>query len=404
MSNRKNSISSRSVFDYITIFVMILSFGTAYFYLYNAGITLLLLLVISVLYKIINWAPIKFNLFSIVYLILIPINIFLYGCDMNMIGDIIFLISCMLIFSSFNFDSFRHKYLNVVFILAFVSIVLEFFYLFGVIRPILVDVKYGLFGHYMYGYHVFGGGQWGMHNQLSGMFWEPGIYQMVLNLSLIINLDLFDKHVLVKYKKIKIATIFFAIIMTMSTTGYLVLGVVILGWLFKKSKISLGYMILISTAILLFLAVIKYSTVIAGKFSEDNASYVIRSNDVFSFFEIIREYPLFGAGVHSRTYMNIAAKYGMTGAQSAGILFQTAQFGLFWVAAFFFSCLIEFRKRRIMMKSLFYVTAVLFLGMGEPLAYAPLMLIYVLPFKKIIKHGKVVNNCNTNLQYGSAAS
>ena len=329
----------------------------------------------------INWAPIKFNLFSVVYLFLIPINIFLYSYDMNMIGDIVFLISCMLIFSSFNYDSFRHKYFNVVFILAFVSIAMELLYLFGVITPTLVGVKDGLYGHYMYGFHVFGGGLWGMYNQLSGVFWEPGIYQMVLNLSLLINLDLFDEHVQVKYKKTKLATLIIAIIMTMSTTGYLVLGVILLGWLFKRSKISLGYMILISTAILLFLAVIKYSAVISGKFSEDNASYVIRSNDAFSFLEIIREYPLFGAGVHSKTYMNIAAKYGMTGAQSAGILFQTAQFGLFWVAAFFFSCLIEFKKRKIMMKTLFYVTAVLFLGMGEPLAYAPLMLIYVLPFK-----------------------
>lgn len=381
MNNRKNSINSRSVLDYITIFIMILSFGTAYFYLYHAGITLILLLVISVIYKMINWAPIKFNLFSVVYLFLIPINIFLYSYDMNMIGDIIFLISCMLIFSSFNYDSFRHKYFNVVFILAFVSIAMELLYLFEVITPTLVGVKDGLFGHYMYGFHVFGGGLWGMYNQLSGVFWEPGIYQMVLNLSLLINLDLFDEHVQVKYKKTKLATLIIAIIMTMSTTGYLVLGVILLGWLFKRSKISLGYMILISTAIILFLAVIKYSAVISGKFSEDNASYVIRSNDAFSFLEIIREYPLFGAGVHSKTYMNIAAKYGMTGAQSAGILFQTAQFGLFWVAAFFFSCLIEFKKRKIMMKTLFYVTAVLFLGMGEPLAYAPLMLIYVLPFK-----------------------
>lgn len=378
-SNRRIAI------DYLAITTLILSFGTAYFYLYHAGVTLLGLLSISILYKLVYWHPVKFNTFTLVYLTLIPINIYLYGCDMNMVGDIIFLISSMLIFSSFEYERFRKEYFNVVFILALVSFIFEILYLTGYIIPTLYGGGVGLFGNYMYGYHVFGGGLYGTHNHLSGIFWEPGIYQMVLNLALIMNLDLYDKQVEIKHKTFKLFVLILAILLTMSTTGYLVFGIVVIGWLFKKTKLSLRYMIIFSLTLVVILAVIKYSTVVSGKFTEENASYVVRSNDAFAFLEIIREYPLFGAGVHSKTYTNIAAKYGMTGAQSAGILFQTAQFGLFWVVAFIISCYIEFKKRKIMMKTLFYMAAVFSLGMGEPLVYAPLMLIYVLPFKKQLK-------------------
>ena len=404
MRHRGKSLLYHSFIDYFVIVVVVLSFGTAYLYLYHAGITLLTLLVISVFYKLSNWSSIKFNIFAIVYLLLIPINIFLYGCDMNMIGNIIFLVSSLLIFSSFDYDSFRHKYFNIVIFISLISIFFEVLYILNIISPVLYGSESeGLFGHYIYGYHVFGGGLWGMNNQLYGIFWEPGIYQMVLNLALILNLDLYEKDVRIRFKTIKLCILIITILMTMSTTGYLVLGVVLLGWLFKKSKISLGYIVLISLAIIAFLVVIKYSTVISGKFTEENASYVARSNDLFAFLEIINKYPYWGAGVHSKTYMQIADQLGMTGSQSAGILFQTAQFGMFWILSFFISLISEYKKRRISMGTPFYLLAILFLGLGEPLVYAPLMLIYVLPFKKI-KHGKVINNSNSNIQYGGVTS
>ena len=167
----------------------------------------------------------------------------------------------------------------------------------------------------------------------------------------------------------------------MSTTGYLTLGVVLIGKMLSKKGKSFAYLLLFLLVILSFLIIIKYSTVISGKFTEENASFVARSNDFFALLNVISEHPFIGSGVHSKLYMSLARKYDMTGSQSAGLLLQTAQLGVFWLLSFYYSLNKEYSKRKIKINRWFYLTAISFLCIGEPLVYAPFILINVLPFK-----------------------
>lgn len=382
--------------DDLAILLILLSSGTAYFYMYNAGVTLVTLLSYAFFYAV-KRLKMQSNVYLIVYSLLIPINYVLYSCDMNLVGDIFFLISTFLITSSISFEKFRRVLFNVTIYLSVISIVLELLYLSNAIKPVLYgDGQDGLYGHYLYAYHAFGGGQWGMGTRLYGIFWEPGIYQMVLNICLIFNLDLLDKRVMYPFKTIKIFIVFLTLVLTRSTTGYLTLGVILVGYFFRKSKGSIKGKLIAIIALISFFAVISLSAVIVDKFSEDNGSYVARSNDWIALINVIMDRPFLGCGVKSQLYMNLAAKYGMTGSQSAGILLQTAEFGVMWLFSFYYSLRTEFKRRNIRMPFLFYAIAITFLGVGEPLAYSPLMLIPVLPFKSY-SYEETLNNCNTHI-------
>ncbi len=372
-----------TLIDYLAVFLLIISCGTAYFYLYNAGSTLLILLFFSFFYTIKKNVKFKVNCFTVIYVLLILVNYLLFDYDMNLVGDLIFLISTFLIVSSSNFTVFRRAFFDVTVILAIVSIFFEILFLSNIISPVLYgDGKGGLFGHYLYCYHAFGGGLWGINSQLYGIFWEPGIYQMVLNIALLMNMDSLDKMSKIPSKRIKILVLVLAIILTRSTTGYLTLGIILVGFFIRKSAKSPKSKILAILSLIVFGIVVVSSSVITDKFSDNNASFIARSNDWIALTNAIIAHPLWGSGVNAAAFDKVAVKFGMHGSKSAGILFQTAQMGLFWLFAYYYSLRKEFRKRNLQISIVFYIIAITFLGIGEPLMYSPLMLLLVLPFKK----------------------
>lgn len=373
-----------SVLEYAAIAMILISSGTAYFYWLHAGITIMSLFAIAVIVAIRKHAKVRSNVFIIIYSLLIPFTGILYGCSIQLISYAILLFSTLLISASFSYDQFRKGLLNVVAVMAVISISLEILFLLGIIKPVLHGSGVnGLFGFYIYMFHVFGGGHnWTTTSRLCGIFWEPGIYQMVLNICLLMNLELFDKNSEITWKLPKLCIIVIAIIMTESTTGYLVLGLIIVGRYLNKSKRSLKFKVLTIILLILFWIVISINPVITEKFSDDNHSFLVRFIDFQALLKMIWENPFFGSGVYSKTFEYLGNKFGLTGAQSAGFLLQTAQFGIFWIIAYYFSVIKEFKKRRIKLPSYVYVIIITFLGLGEPLAFSPLMLMNVLPFKK----------------------
>ncbi len=378
------SDSSITILDYVSVFMIIVSTGTAYFYLYHAGVTLLALLTVSFLYTLRKGFRIKNNLFYFVYSFLIPLNYILYSYNMSLVGDAIFLLSTYLILASSNYNTFRRAFLDITVWLSIISIFLEILYIGGVITPTLYgdSVGSGLLGHYFFAFHAFGDGLWGLSTRLYGVFWEPGIYQMVINICLLMNLDLLDKTAKVPLRKTKLLIIAVTLIMTRSTTGFLAFLVIIVGYFFMFSTKSLAKNLMLWFMIIIFSIGVITSSVVVDKFSEDNGSFIARFNDWIALYNVILERPLLGAGVKSEFYRQLAIKYGMTGAQSAGIMLQTAEFGVLWLFAFYYSLNKEFYKRKILLPVIFYMIAITILGIGEPLCFSPLILMLVLPFKK----------------------
>ena len=382
MTSIKKKAKSISILDYLAVLFIIISSGTAFFYMYNAGLTIISFFLFSCIYAVYRGCKLKFNYYIVTYFCLIAINTVIHGVNIIVIGYLLFLISTLLITTSISFNLFRRAMLNVVLCLCCISILLEILFWLNIIVPSLYgNGKNGLWGHYIFAFHVFGGGQWGLSYRLSGIFWEPGIYQMILNMTLIFNLDIFEKSLHINHRKFKLSLIIISIVLTASTTGYLILGFIIIGRTIIKSRDSIKYKFFLLFASLLFMCSFIVVPVIANKFSEDNPSYLIRLNDIIGLFKAMWINPYIGLGVNSKTFEHIAFRLGII-SQSAGLLQQSAQLGLFWTTAFYYSSIKEFKKRKIKLPLYIFLIELTMLGMGEPLTYSPLMLLNTIPFKK----------------------
>lgn len=368
--------------SYLSVLLFLVASGSAYFFMYNAGITFVAFFCVAILWAIRNNARFQSNLFFVTYLLLIILSIIIYGFNINIFGYFMLLLSTMCVTTGFSFKKFREVYMNILLVMCVVSLLLQLLYSLGAFTPILYGSgKNGLHGHYIYLFHVFGGGQWGINSRISGIFWEPGIFQMVINTGLLLNLGLLDKNSCVKWRKLKLTLLGLTLALTKSTTGYLVMGLIIVGWYRRKARHSQKYTIISIFAVLIFGIIIIFSPVVADKFSEDNASFLVRFNDLLGLLQAIWIRPLYGLGVFSDLYAQIVAKLGMTQSQSAGILLQTAQLGFLWPITFYLACAKEYRRRAIPLPRYIYLMAITFMGLGEPLAYTPLILFNALPFK-----------------------
>lgn len=393
-----------SIWDYIAVLSILFASGTTSFYLMHAGLTLIGFLFVSMIYSFKNKISLKkLSFFFWMYVLLIFLDYMIHGFDMNLVGHAFFLAGTALILASSDYSRFRRIFLNVVVTLALVSISLQVLYYFGIIDPQLQYVASdNNMGFYVYAFHTFGGAKWGLYNQMAGIFWEPGIYQMALNSALLLNSDLIFNFKKEKNSKFKIIIIIIAIILTQSTTGYLVFGCIILGVVFGQEKLKSPRNIALILSGIIASIIVLNSSVVQDKFSSDNGSFLVRMNDNIALLKMISDRPLLGSGVFSKTYMQVADSYGMTGAQSNGILLASAQYGIFWTLFFILSALKEFNRRTPKMNRWLYLGAFIMMNMGEPLSFAPFMLMFVLSFKYY--SNETSNSRYSNLQHGSVVT
>ncbi|MCH5243090.1 MAG: hypothetical protein J1F67_11865 [Muribaculaceae bacterium] len=393
LSNYKLFKQSNLIFKYCSVLSLILASGTAYFFLYQAFLSIILLIIVSSWIILTKKYKFYFNTYFITYLFLIFLNVIFYNISLQLIGDLIFLLSTYIILSSFNYNQFKEIFLNVVIFLIIIGIILQILVEFEIFHPTIFNNGKNEFeGHYMFAFHVFGRAKWGLSDRLSSIFWEPGIFQMVLNLSLILNIEIFDKNSVIKKRKIKLFLIIIALIWTFSTTGYMVFFCIVLGHLFYKSRNSNKFRLFSVFFLIIISIIILISPVFIEKFSYENGSFLVRFNDILGLFKLILINPIIGIGVQSYIYEYYANLFGLTPSQSAGILVQIAQFGFIWFIAYLISISKELKKRKTEINRVFILIAIILLGFGEPIIYTPVMLIYALPFKsyniKIIPYKK----------------
>jgi hypothetical protein len=136
-------------------------------------------------------------------------------------------------------------------------------------------------------------------NRNFGPFWEPGVFQMYLNIALLFLLFLDNK----KGKGRLIFLFIICILTTFSTTGYLCTMLIVLSYFYENSTKVKWYQFL---AFILALLLIWYGInalgffdIIFGKFSSVSskaASYAIRLNDLEYYYEVWKNHFIIGAG------------------------------------------------------------------------------------------------------------
>lgn len=239
---------------------------------------------------------------------------------------------------AFTFSQFKHVFLNVVTVFSIVSLVIFFT---SLIISLPLEYNYGenvTTGYYMY--HAIA---WNNHLLLrnASIFNEPGCFQYFLNYTLLLHIEDAIHLKLEKNAVKKLCIVIVALLTSASTTGYIVLMFIIV-YVFVKIQIKnklLSIFIILPIILLAFWNLYNSET-IKGKLDSDseNASFVVRTADVFAMIQMINDHPWVGnGGIGTKAYIKRVQGYGALTpgpAASNGILVGIASMGLIWLIIF----------------------------------------------------------------------
>lgn len=227
----------------------------------------------------------------------------------------------------------------------------------------------------------------------AGVFWEPGAYQLFLNLVLFFYLKKNNFRLLgkgtSKKRLVVVAILILTIISTMSTTGYLLLLINFLTLyvssykqIKRRNKVLVGIPLLVGLAVL-FGQMIGSDTV-AGKFTGTGniASTSIRMNDIVGSIQIILDHP-FGMGHGTKLYYNTLTDYAIVN-NSSGILAATCHFGILYGNPFVV-CIFLFMRRYMGHYWLPCLLIILLTGLNENFYYYPVYCVFLFHFTNKIQ-------------------
>lgn len=219
----------------------------------------------------------------------------------------------------------------------------------------------------------------------NGFFWEPGVYQIYMNLYLYLALFVFrsKKHVLLAI--LAVACIY-------STTGLLIASLLLIAASIKhlslskkKNKFAIVMAILsFSPLILIFTA----QNIEEKLFGESQGSSLIRQYDMLAGLNVISNYPILGIGFDNLRYQQIVSNnffvpdsLGLIDvperATSNGIIYLGYTIGLPLSFIFIFAIF----RQKIFFNDRIIIGLILFLSMfGEALIFTPFFIMFIFSF------------------------
>lgn len=239
----------------------------------------------------------------------------------------------------------------------------------------------------------------------NGFFWEPGVFQIYMNLYLYLALFVFrsKKHILLAI--LAVACIY-------STTGLLIASLLLCAASIKHFSVSnkkSKFLIVVATIfaspiILMFTA----KNIEEKFFGESQGSSLIRQYDMIAGLNVISNYPLLGIGFDHFRYEQIVTNYFFVAdslglsenperATSNGIIYLGYTIGLPLALIFIVGI---FRQK--IFKDQFLIGLILFLSMfGEALIYTPFFIMFIFSFLSDERSGVLVplKRRNGHLKY-----
>ncbi|WP_079710656.1 O-antigen ligase family protein [Paraliobacillus ryukyuensis] len=299
--------------------------------------------------------------------------------------------SVLLIFNALNLKLMA-KYF--VYIMATISLISIFFYLFGYLNPNVIrsnipltDVwggKFRVTPFYVYqNYWV---------NRNNSIWTEPGAFQIYVNAALFISLKLNLKP---KHKKLIQLIFFITIISTLSTTAYVIYGLIILSQYWQLIKKVNPSKLLIICFILLSIFTVEEMTygAIVNKFNAQDISYKSFERRVFDIemgIEQISQKPLTGWGLGN---IEKYKSYEYTDS-SNGLLQLGADFGIIFLSFYLCATLYMFRKfTRNKFETLLIFLSFIIISNSQDIIWLPLSIgIFFIPGLFKISHFKEIEN------------
>jgi hypothetical protein len=229
----------------------------------------------------------------------------------------------------------------------------------------------------------------------TGLFWEPGVYQLIANLLLFF---------VIRYRK----SAFFvflgalAVVTSFSTLGFILLLVNTIYFLWTRFSLNVHNLVVFSLACFFFLLFVGpfFISNISDKLSSSNTSGLVRLRDAMIGFALIKEKPILGHGkfesreyLVEKEYVNsiesvlfseefLGRKGGMAGGLTNGLLALFAWYGL-PLGLFLYYC---FFKQKLLQGSRLEQTVFVLIPFvsffSEPITYTAFFLLY--PFSLFV--------------------
>lgn len=315
-------VKKEILIKWYAMIVFILGTGSLYFQVLRMPMMAAMLILAGLLLFLLNGMK-KYNLqiYAAITLLLLFDSLLTIHNGFRINDFVIWIVNIfivMMIQSNFSFREFCGLYVKVMVIEAAVSLICFFVGdVIGVSLPFLHYESNVANGYYLTPYYTLGWANIPVFGRNAGIFHEPGMHQIFLNMALLYLLS-GDFEVYRKRKYFILATIILiaTILTTQSTTGYMCLAVVLCTVAFRKSggvqtnKIKILAIIAIIVLIIVETQTSVIETKLEGR-TTYQGSYHTRANDTLSGFLIALQSPIVGRGVFCESLSNLLKSYGI---------------------------------------------------------------------------------------------
>lgn len=376
--------------DYFAMFLFLAISGGQYFYIINGRYFVPLFLLFAMYYHYKQNGKFVLNKSSRFYILTIGyflINYFIinpnHTLDNTFFPQMLLFLGSYFFITSFTFEKFKVTYLNTMAVMAVISLIIFMIVEAGILSP--SEVSRGGRSFLLLFFHNVGWKE--LFGRLAGIYWEPGAYQIVLNMTFFLYLKEIISWDLSKSVKKKMCVVLLASVMTKSTAGFLMLAILIGYILLNKIRIKrFGLSAILSIIVSLAgVYILLQSDVVQEKLGQEDvsgSSYEIRKADNLAMLQMTIERPIFGYGIDSkeREAKSIALDNHTS---SNGILSMISTFGLLYFLiyyVFLYRGVATLYERKMAM---FVTLMFLFLNAFEVFWYFPLAFLFHYQYKRV---------------------
>ena len=353
--NLSEQNTRKKYLDLFAVLWIILSSNSLVFCIFNMKLSMAILGGIAVIYLLTQNGIKKINIgvFVIIFAILVlnlNLNIKYTTLSEDLIIIAIKCFSMAVIMSGINKDDFIDKYVCILIVLSIISIIcFAWISLFpGVRLPFQSEIVHKNKRYFYTFYYTLG--RWQIWDRNSGIFWEPGGYQIFLNFALLFlftHSSLFFKKWTVKKYVIYTSILIGAVLTTLSTTAYICLALVLMIGILNRNgnkntkRIMMGMVILAAIA---FIVVESNTNVIESKAINQEGSFMTRYNDTIISLEVGSHRP-FGYGYGNSHSQDLLTRAGVVD-NSSGLGSMVASFGFVITIPYLF--FIAYRMKKML--------------------------------------------------------
>lgn len=262
------------------------------------------------------------------------VNFVIFSTDSpNMTAYIVYVMrmtACMLFCNIFTMDEFKHYFHRAIFAISVISLIAF---------VVIMNINYRQYLIYMNDLPMFG-----IFNckaiptgRNSSVFWEPGAYQIFINLALLFHFEEknFSKESLFSFETLVLVV---SLVTTFSTSGYFAFAVVMAFYIVKNwnnMETRTKILTLIPTLILIgaVVYIILSSNAVVDKFQVRNTSYIRRQADLYNSIEALKASPLHGYGIGTNSFYYMIENHNLF-SNSIGVFASSLNLGIIYVALF----------------------------------------------------------------------